>query len=139
MGKSAIFAFRKRKTEKMEREKNKIEQVQPHYRRLEGVGLDVYTREEATENRLMRGRALLNSEKNEFIFAQNEPRGPRSKEVGRTYHSRFVRRPDGEYTVTLRFSADESDLRESLLAEVRTIVTAVKADRENERRKEGGK
>ena len=44
--------------------------------------------------RVMRGKALLDDEASDFKFVENEPRGPRSVEVGRTAHSRFVRRPD---------------------------------------------
>ena len=75
--------------------------------------------------RLLRGRALMNPEKKEFAFVQNTPRGPRSVEVGRTLHSRYVCRPDGEYTVTVHFAANEGNIREQLLSETRTMVSAV--------------
>lgn len=94
-----------------------------HYKTLRDMSVDMYTLEEDPAMQLMRGRALLNPEKKEFAFVQNTPRGPRSVEVGRTLHSRYVCRPDGGYTVTMRFEADEKNLREQLLAETREIVT----------------
>lgn len=97
----------------------------PHYKNLRDMSVDMYTLEEDPALRLLRGRALLNPEKKEFAFVQNTPRGPRSVEVGRTPHSRYVCRPDGEYTVTVHFAATEGNIREQLLAETRTIVTAV--------------
>ena len=104
----------------------------PRYTRLQKMDLDLYTREVQIENRTLTGKALLNKEKGEFIFAQNAPRGARSIEIGRTRHSRFVRRPDGDYTVT--FSAlkpDEKNLLEQLLAEMREITTKLKKDHAN--------
>lgn len=96
-----------------------------HYTRHEGMSVDMYTLTEESSMKIMRGRALLNDEKGEVTFVQNTPRGPRSVEVGRTPHSRFVCRPDGEYTVTVHFAANERNIREQLLWETRTIVTAV--------------
>lgn len=97
--------------------------IRPHYQRHDGMSVDVYTVEEQPEMKLLRGRALINPEKAEFAFVQNTPRGPRSVEVGRTLHSRYVCRPDGGYTVTIRFEANEKNLREQLLSETREIVT----------------
>ena len=97
----------------------------PRYTKHENMSIDMYTLDEEPKNKLLRGRALLNDEKREMTFVQNTPRGPRSTEVGRTLHSRFVCRPDGEYTVTVHFAADEGNIREQLLSETRTIVSAV--------------
>lgn len=88
--------------------------------------------------KVLRGKILFNENEGETTFAQAQPRGARSVEVGRTSHSRFVRRPDGLYTITLRVSAGERYLRESLIAEVRDIACAIQLDakalkeRENE-------
>lgn len=79
--------------------------------------------------RVMSGKALLDDEANDFKFVENAPRGPRSIEIGRTPHSRFVRRPDGLYTVTLRCDASSKYLREELTAEVADIVKAITEDR----------
>jgi hypothetical protein len=79
--------------------------------------------------RVMRGKALLDDEASDFKFVENEPRGPRSVEVGRTAHSRFVRRPDGMYTVTFRCDASTKYLREALTAEVAEIVKMITADK----------
>lgn len=103
----------------------------PYYKRVKDVCVDLYTQEEEVEKRLLSGRALLNCEKGEFIFAQNAPRGPRSTEIGRTPHARFIRRPDGRYTITFSsMDAEERNLREQLLAEVRTICTVMQSDRQ---------
>lgn len=97
----------------------------PHYTKHYNMSIDMYTLDEAPTKKLLRGRALLNDEKREMTFVQNTPRGPRSVEVGRTLHSRYVCRPDGEYTVTVHFAANEFNIREQLLSETRTMVTAV--------------
>ena len=111
----------------MEKTPNKT----PYYKRVKDICVDMYTQEEEVEKRLLSGRALLNCEKGEFIFAQNAPRGPRSTEIGRTPHARFIRRPDGKYTITFScMDAEEKNLREQLLAEVRTICTVMQSDRQ---------
>ena len=74
----------------------------PIYRRVKDICVDMYTSDAAVEKRLLHGKVFLNSDKGEILFAQNAPRGPRSVEIGRTLHSRYVRRPDGMYTITLR-------------------------------------
>ena len=79
--------------------------------------------------RVMSGKALLDDEASDFKFVENEPRGPRSVEVGRTVHSRFVRRPDGMYTITFRCDAATKYLRETLTAEVAEIVKMITADK----------
>lgn len=116
----------------------------PHYKNMTNMSVDMYTVDADPENKLLRGRALLNPHKKEFAFVQNTPRGPRSVEVGRTLHSRYVCRPDGDYTVTIRFGAGEKNIREQLLAETRQIVSSVQehfkvavAQRKKEKR-EGG-
>jgi hypothetical protein len=88
----------------------------------------MYTRDNSVDMRPMSGKVFLNSEKGEIMFTQNQPRGPRSKEIGRTRHSRYVRRPDGDYTVTFHFSADEQKLQEKLLEEVKVLVSVIIAD-----------
>lgn len=106
-------------------------QETPYYKRVKDICVDLYTQEREVEKRLLSGRALLNCEKGEFIFAQNAPRGPRSTEIGRTPHARFIRRPDGRYTITFSsMDAEEKNLREQLLAEVRTICTVMQSDRQ---------
>lgn len=108
----------------MEDKKNN-QAFRPHFINMADMSVDMYTVDADPENKLLRGRALLNPEKKEFAFVQNTPRGPRSVEVGRTLHSRYVCRPDGGYTVTVRFGANENNIREQLLAETRQIVTSV--------------
>lgn len=124
----------------------KKEEMQPRYRRMKDMCVDLYTREESYQNRLLSGKALVNTEKSEVIFAQNPPRGERSKEVARTKHGRLVRRPDGRYTFTLSAMVPEEwYLREQLLAEIRKMCTTMQEDRERclreeaAAKKEGGK
>lgn len=64
--------------------------VTPRYSKHENMSIDMYTLDEEPTKKLLRGRALLNDEKREMTFVQNTPRGPRSTEVGRTLHSRYV-------------------------------------------------
>lgn len=78
--------------------------------------------------RVMRGKALLDAAVADFKFVENEPRGPRSIEVGRTAHARFVRRPDEGYTITFRVTPGSKFLRETLTAEVAEVVKLVEAD-----------
>lgn len=122
----------------MEDKKN-AQAFRPHYKSMPNMSVDMYTVDADPENKLLRGRALLNPHKKEFAFVQNTPRGPRSVEVGRTLHSRYVCRPDGDYTVTFRFGADEKNIREQLLAETRQIVSSVQEHfmfMESQRKKE---
>lgn len=79
---------------------------------------------------LLRGRALLNPEDYEMTFVENNPRGARSVEVGRTPHSRFVKRPDGAYTLTLRFRHDEKYIKEVLISEIRNALQQIKNSEE---------
>lgn len=116
----------------------------PVYKRYTDYSIDMYSQGELPPvNVLLRGRALLNPEKAEMLFSENPPRGKRSVEVGRSAHSRYVRRPDGDYTVTIRFHPSEKMIREQLISEVRDIVTMVgkdyekiKAKKEEERKEE---
>lgn len=79
--------------------------------------------------RVMRGKALLDSGDKRLTFIENTSRGPRSVEVGRTLHSRYVRRPDGLYTITLRVNADTKYLTETLVSEIREVSKVIAEDR----------
>ena len=93
------------------------------YSKIEGVSLTLSTQKGKRRSmRLLRGKSVFDDVQHRFTFIENEPRGARSVEVGRTLHARYVRRPDGLYTVTFRFSAEEKFLRSTLQAEVRQIV-----------------
>lgn len=102
----------------------------PVYRRIKDICVDMYTLDTHIERRTLNGKVFLNSVKGEMTFTQNSPRGARSVEIGRTAHSRYVRRPDGDYTVTFHINACEKKLRERLLAEVRSLVAVIQADNE---------
>lgn len=103
-----------------------------HSHQAESIRVSMYTREEEVEKRLLRGRVLLDTDEKTLLFAQNEPRGPRSKEIFRGDHSRLVRRPDGNYTMSFcAVDIGEINLREAMIAEVRKGVDAMKRDKEN--------
>ena len=78
--------------------------------------------------RVMAGKALLDEESSDMKFVENPPRGPRSIEVGRTAHSRYIRRPDGLYTITLRVDATHKYLRETLTSEIAEIAKNIELD-----------
>lgn len=108
-----------------------------HTHHAASVNVKMYTRDEEVEKRLLRGRVLLDSDENSLLFAQNDPRGPRSAEVFRSAHGRLVRRPDGRYTLT--FSAmegDEKQLRMKLLAEIRENVDKIEDDMKRQLQKQ---
>lgn len=135
------FCCRIQKHWNMEEKKTPI-----HSHQAESIRVSMYTREEEVEKRLLRGRVLLDSDEKTLLFAQNEPRGPRSKEIFRGDHSRLVRRPDGNYTMSFcAVDIGEINLREAMIAEVRKGVDAMKKDKENlkkmmkqqEKKKEG--
>lgn len=111
--------------------------TRPFHRGCSGASVDLYTHDEVVENRLLRGRALLDVDNKKFFFAQNEPRAARSVEIGRTMHSRLVRRPDSRYTLSFSaMDAGEKNLREALLSEVRTVMDIILADVAKQKRKE---
>ena len=78
--------------------------------------------------RVMAGKALLDEESSDMKFVENPPRGPRSIEVGRTAHSRYICRPDGLYTITLRIDASSRYLRETLTSEIAEISKNIELD-----------
>ena len=87
--------------------------------------------------RVMAGKALLDEESQDLKFVENAPRGPRSVEVGRTAHSRYIRRPDGLYTITLRVDVSRSKyLRETLTSEVAEIAKNIELDYKLQKREE---
>lgn len=81
------------------------------------------------DHRLLRGRFLLNSTEGEATFVQAAQPAARSQEVGRTNHSRFIRRPDGTYTVTFRLRGDEKYLKSDMQAEIREVVDTILEDK----------
>lgn len=109
----------------------------------DGIHVKMYTREPEVEKRLLRGKVLLDSDEKSLLFAQYEKRKNYSKELMRTDHGRLVRRPDGLYTFTFScLDAEESNLQEHLLAELRNASRMIKSDRKKQvaqAKKEGGK
>lgn len=114
----------------------KNQNVIPVYKRYKDYNVELYTIDPTIERRVISGKALLTPEKNEFLFAQNKPRGARSVEIGRTMHSRFRRSPDGSYVATFRFDHSERNIREQLIAEVRDMYKGVDLDAQKQRFKE---
>lgn len=71
---------------------------------------------------VLHGKVLVSTDDHLLFFIQNKPRGNRSQEVMRTAHSRLVRRPDGSYTLTFRFGADEPNVLLELVSEMMDIA-----------------
>ena len=71
----------------------------------------------------LHGRLVVDTAERRLFFQQASPRGPRSREVMRTDHSRLVRRPDGTFTLTFRFALEEEELRKQLLREMLQVCT----------------
>lgn len=92
------------------------------------MDVSLYAERGTPNMRVMRGKALMDEEACDFKFVENPPSGPRSTEIGRTMHARYVRRPDGAYTITLRVSVGDKYLREQLTTEVAEIVKTIEAD-----------
>ena len=86
--------------------------------------------------RVMAGKALLDEESSDMKFVENPPRGPRSIEVGRTAHSRYIRRPDGLYTITLKVDAASKYLRETLTSEIAEIAKNIELDYKVQKKEE---
>lgn len=99
-----------------------------HYVKQDKAALRLFTLKEDASGEVLRGKALYNGHEKEMTFVENMPRGPRSVEVGRTVHSRMVRRPDGKYTVTFRVEAGTKYLRQQLVAEVGDLVRMIEED-----------
>lgn len=102
------------------------------FSKLQDMTVSMQTQPESNM-KLLRGRALLCEEDKRFTFIQNKPRGARSVEVGRSVHARVVRRPDGFYTLTFRFAANEKFLKATLISEIRNIIDMASKDYDNQK------
>lgn len=109
-------------------EKNSTEVVNNVYQKFSDYTVKVVSRQKTSVRRAFGAKATIIPEEGELWLVENKPRGPKSKEIGRGVHSRMVRRLDGNYTLTLRFSASEKLIREALLSEVRTMATLAAED-----------
>ena len=78
--------------------------------------------QENYDQKVLNGKLFVNKQKHQIAFNQNRPRGPRSIEVMRTMHSRLVRRPDGDYTLTFHFSSEEYAVGPQMLEELQKVV-----------------
>lgn len=110
-------------------EKKKNASVDSTYQKFSDYTLKVLSREANATRRAFGAKVVILPEDSETWITENKPRGPSSKEVGRSIHGRMVRRLDGRYTLTFRFDADEKVLREQLLAEMRNMATVAIEDR----------
>ena len=90
---------------------------------LQNMTMFIETEKENIHLQPMNGRMLVNTVERCSLFVPNKPRGPRSTEIMRTPHGRMVRRPDGNYTLTFRFSPNEFCITEQLLLEMQSIAT----------------
>lgn len=84
---------------------------------LPDMTVDILARD-GNDFRIMHGNAVLNKNDKELLFVEDNARGRRSTELMRTPHGRLVRRPDGNYTLTFRFSSGEDDIQASLVGEM---------------------
>ena len=75
----------------------------------------------------------MDDQKSNFLFVQNEKIYKKSVEIGRTRHSRLIRRHDGSYVVTFRFKATAKYIKSDLQAEVRDIVDAAIEDEKQQK------
>lgn len=71
-----------------------------------------------------RGKALVNVVDKELTFIQDQPRGDRSTEVGRSLHGRMRKKPNGKYGLNFTFSIDEKFVKENLIVELRNLLKA---------------
>lgn len=114
-----------------------------HYKQYKDFNVDLYVHDEQVENKMLRGRGLVNPLKAEFLFIENRKPQYRSKELGRTMHGRFIRTGIGNYTLTLRFSLAEKLIGSQLLSEVRNVITMAEKDHKEfvnqQKLKENGK
>jgi hypothetical protein len=94
--------------------------VEFSYKQYTDMTVGMRTQEERNLQ-VLRGKVLLNEAEKSLTFIQNKPEGPRSQEVMRTQHSRMVRKPDGNFTLTFRFSAGEKRVMERIVDEVTEI------------------
>lgn len=78
--------------------------------------------QENYDQKVLNGKLFVNKGKHQVAFNQNRPRGPRSIEMMRTMHSRLVRRPDGDFTLTFHFSKEEYAVGPQLLEELQKVV-----------------
>lgn len=104
------------------------------YAKYSDYSVEMHTERKISQStgKLLRGRALIVPQEARLTFVENEKRTLRSREVARTAHSRLVRRPDGEFTLTFRFNKSGKYLKETLISEIRSQVTAALDDKEVE-------
>jgi len=92
------------------------------YTRLNGMTIGFKGQKDFNQ-RTLHGRITINKEERHALFVQDKPRGQRSIEVMRTAHSRLVSRPDGNYTLTFRFSMLEENWNLKLVAEMKELCS----------------
>ena len=104
--------------------------IENSYQKFKDYTVKVLGRQQTVTRRSFGAKTTLIPEDGEVWIVESKPRGPQSKEIGRAMHSRMVRRLDGNYTLTFRFSAEEKQIREKLLIETRKMATLAQEDRE---------
>lgn len=107
-----------------------------HYKRYTDFCVDLYSTGEEPENRLLRGRALVNPKKGELSFVENAPRRNRSVEISRSIDGILRRRADGSYLITFRFEATGKLAQEQLLSDVRSFFAKAQDDLKKQKAKE---
>lgn len=100
----------------------------PQYQRFSDYTVKVTTLRGDVKNRVINGKVLFLAEETEVVITENPPRPQRSVEVGRSEKCRMVRRPDGDYTLTIHFNANEKLLKERLISQVRNMYNIAQFD-----------
>lgn len=95
-----------------------------NYTRLNGMTIGFKGQKDFNQ-RTLHGRITINKEEHHALFVQDKPRGQRSIEVMRTAHSRLVQHPDGNYTLTFRFSMQEDGWNVKLVDEMMDVCFPV--------------
>lgn len=87
------------------------------YKRIPDMTVGMQSQEDCNLQ-VLHGKVILNEDDKSLLFIQHKERGPRSIELFRTRHSRLVRTPQGNFTLTFRFSPDEDAIQAKLIGEM---------------------
>ena len=110
---------------KKNNKRNSNNKVNYTTRKLDNMSVVVNAYENCNQ-KVTGGRILLNEKEKQLLFMQSKPRGPRSKEIMRSLHSKALLMPDGDYKITLRFSMDEAHIGDQIGDEFFDIFFALK-------------
>lgn len=106
------------------------------FTKVSPVNLEVHSRDDKFQFRVMGGKGLFNSQEQRFTFVENPKRGKKSKLVRATPHATLRLRENGNFSISIVFEGDEKYVDSTLLSEVRELVKASKAEIEENAKKE---